>query len=80
MRDERPGELGGPGLADLRRRLGVLAPHDRLRLEPGSGRTSNQAEYLGDRISGFADGGGQIQLRTQTNLITDCASWGRGHC
>ena len=30
VRDERPGELGGQGLADLRRRLRVLAPHDRL--------------------------------------------------
>ena len=58
----------------------VIAPHGRLELEPGSGRAASRVEYLGDRISGFADGGGQIQLRTQTNLITDCASWGRGSC
>jgi endonuclease YncB( thermonuclease family) len=58
----------------------VIPPHGQLQLVPGNGRASSRVEYLGDRITGFADGGGQIQLRTQTNLITDCASWGRGRC
>jgi endonuclease YncB( thermonuclease family) len=59
----------------------VLQPQQSIRFVPGGALDSAGAvRHLGSRISGFADGGGQVTLRTQTNLITDCSSWGRGHC
>jgi endonuclease YncB( thermonuclease family) len=56
----------------------VLAPGDTMTLVPGAGRDGNVG--LGTRISGFADGGGQITLRSQTDVRTACAAWARGHC
>ena len=56
-----------------------LEPGESMTLWPGTG--NRNGVDLGERISGFADGGGQITLRTQGNMITACRAWGhRGHC
>jgi endonuclease YncB( thermonuclease family) len=56
----------------------ILQPNESMTFWPGTG--NRNGVDLGSRISGFADGGGQVTLRTQGNMTTACAAWGGERC
>jgi endonuclease YncB( thermonuclease family) len=61
----------------------ILQPGETMRIDPGDGRDlagGGQVRHLDRGAFVLADGGGQLTLRTSTDLVTDCTSWGRGHC
>jgi micrococcal nuclease len=63
-------------------RTDVLAPGQTMQIHPGGspGRNSALDRYLGRGDYVLADGGGAISLRTFSDIVVDCASWGRGRC
>ena len=60
----------------------VLQPGQTMRVNPGgsAGASSGLLRSLGRGPFVLADGGGVISLRTATDIVTTCTSWGRGHC
>jgi endonuclease YncB( thermonuclease family) len=60
----------------------VLAPGQTLTVLPGGSRLLNvgMTRQLGRGQFVLPDGGGQVSLRTATDIRTTCFSWGRGHC
>jgi hypothetical protein len=60
----------------------VVPPGATMRVVPhGSPRRDRPlVRHLGRSRHVFADRGGSISLRTDSDIRTACASWGRGHC
>jgi endonuclease YncB( thermonuclease family) len=60
----------------------LLAPGETMTVLPGGSRLLNvgMTRQLGRGQFVLPDGGGQVSLRTATDIRTTCASWGRGHC
>jgi endonuclease YncB( thermonuclease family) len=60
----------------------ILQPGQTMRIIPGGSRVLDDGltRQLGRGNYVLADGGGQLTLRTATDMVTSCASWGRGHC
>jgi endonuclease YncB( thermonuclease family) len=60
----------------------LLAPGESMHVVPGGSRALNSAHvvHLARGSYVLADGGGQLTLRTMTDDVTACASWGRGRC
>jgi endonuclease YncB( thermonuclease family) len=60
----------------------VIPPGARMRIVPGGSprRDRPLLRHMGRRRHVLADRGGVLSLRTDSDLRTACASWGRAHC
>jgi endonuclease YncB( thermonuclease family) len=58
----------------------LLAPGETLRVLPDSGSDSRLVRHLGRGQHVLSDGGGTVSLRTLTDVVTTCTSWGSQRC
>jgi endonuclease YncB( thermonuclease family) len=61
----------------------ILQPRESMLIHPGGSRGDRDTmreRYLHRGFYVLSDNGGVVSLRTATDMVTDCFSWGRGHC